>query len=508
MKQLLPIPLSTKAYKNSDSIELTEEAISFYDGFVTDKGGMRVRPSLTSIDLLLSTSGIAGCTGMYYWGAQECLIITTSAGAVWKASYSTFQQEFTSVTDLTLGATGGAALEATTAKVYFAEEWDGSKLYMANGGSIIYSNGVTVSEVTDADAPTQVKQIAFIDTYLLAITGADNKFYFSSPTDGTTWDAVDFASAVRSPDNIIAIRVFQSDIYLIGEKTVEIWRNDGTTPFSSVSGGFIERGCSAPDSVVVTDDGLYWLDDYGYPAKFNGGTLERLPFDYAREIRDMDTYSDCVAERIEIAGKFFILYTFPTENRSLVFDLALMQWYEWRTSEEESPGVDLQRFRGQYFAFCPLNNTSYMADGRAPSFYILDAGTSQSPQDDIYSKDILGQSHIVNVFCERITGHISFGAHNLKRGGYLLLRAKRGEYYPAEASGEDELFFSIDINDDNKGWRNSKVIPLGFLGDREIIKKIYIGGTFRTRQYKFSMSNSTVVGVVAEAFQEVEVLNR
>ena len=74
--------------------------------------------------------------------------------------------------------------------------------------------------------------------------------------DGTYYALKDNAS-----DNLVAVFENGRQLWLIGEATTEPWYNAGnpTFPFSRLSGGLIQIGCSAPQSVARTGPNVIWL---------------------------------------------------------------------------------------------------------------------------------------------------------------------------------------------------------------------------------------------------------
>jgi hypothetical protein len=64
--------------------------------------------------------------------------------------------------------------------------------------------------------------------------------------DGTTWGALQFATAESNPDNLIAVSADHGVLFLLGERTTEIWGPSGTTTvWQRIGASGIEWGLAA-----------------------------------------------------------------------------------------------------------------------------------------------------------------------------------------------------------------------------------------------------------------------
>ncbi len=277
------IPITARLRSNTDEDTKSDSLIVNENSYIDDSGFVRKRPGIK----FLSLDNLDGdiLTGLYWWQEKSKLIAigyTTETSYLNSISRSSgiFSTSVTSIPDI-----------QNTNKVYFAS--DGTYLYFTNGsGEIYYYNELLVLTITDTDAPI-AKQIAWLDGYLLAITGTDNKVYFSEVNDPTTWTATDFFSASAEGDNVIAIRVINREIIVFGTRSLEVWANDGVSPFTRVAGGFYNIGCSTPDAIVETRQGLYWFDQYRRLVTFNGRSVEAVSLSLDKELQSLTNFSDC-----------------------------------------------------------------------------------------------------------------------------------------------------------------------------------------------------------------------
>ena len=111
------------------------------------------------------------------------------------------------------------------------------------------------------NVPLPPNSVDFIDGYTLYFIDS-GRVYYSAIDDLTSVGALDFFTAEGSNDNLRRGIVHNRTIYLLGNKTVERWWNDGT-PFARVPGGFHEIGCASGASAAKSSDGILFVTNKG-----------------------------------------------------------------------------------------------------------------------------------------------------------------------------------------------------------------------------------------------------
>lgn len=118
-----------------------------------------------------------------------------------------------------------------------------------DGVNQIVSAGV-LSLISDADLPA-ANSVTHLDGYFVWLL-SDGRMYASAIDDGTSIDALDFATAEANPDGGVRIYTRGRDLVVFGSKSVEFWSIDsGATnfPFSRVTSR--DTGCLAAGSVAT-----------------------------------------------------------------------------------------------------------------------------------------------------------------------------------------------------------------------------------------------------------------
>lgn len=87
------------------------------------------------------------------------------------------------------------------------------------------------------------------------------EFNISAADDGTSWDALDFASKEGYPDYIQSVFADREQLYLLGTESEEVWQNTGGAlfPFSRITGGAAREGSFARYAVVSLKTHVYYL---------------------------------------------------------------------------------------------------------------------------------------------------------------------------------------------------------------------------------------------------------
>ena len=204
---------------------------------------------------------------------------------------------------------------------------DGEFVYMFTYASNVFAR------VTDADLPL-ASGISFIDGYFVIAEKDSGKFYISGLYDGTTWDALDFASAESSPDQLVRATNFVGQLGLFGTNTLEIWRNtgDATFPFSRISGA-TQIGTIAPNTVLSLDTSVFWVGNNdqgtGIVYKAQGFTPTRISTSPIEKILQAVSQPQALrAWTYQEDGHVFYCITGSDLPTTLVYDLSTGLWHE------------------------------------------------------------------------------------------------------------------------------------------------------------------------------------
>ena len=335
-----------------------------------------------------------------------------------------------------------------TGRVYMAD--NGTTLWLVDGTL----SGYSITLATHAFATIVDGNflggtgIGYLDTYMVLSQPSTQSFY-STLSNSTTLDPLYIAAKTGSPDKLVTLGVVRREIWLIGELTTEIWNNVGGAafPFAIMNGVFIEHGCVARDSLAKHDLMLFWLskDREGHAIVTMGVAYQAQRISthaLEQEIQGYSTVSDAVGFCFQQDGHIFYQLTFPTADKTWVYDAQTKAWHErvWLDEDGEE-----HRHRANVGAFA--YGVQVVGDWENGKLYRLDPAVYTDDGDPIIRRR--GFPHLVN---------------DGKRVSYQSLIAD------IESGGAVEAGVAVNISlrwsdDRGKSWGNPVQQTLGQRGD-------------------------------------------
>lgn len=213
----------------------------------------------------------------------------------------------------------------------------------------------TFAKITTFDADFVVpSSLAYQDGYYIVSESGTDTIYISTALTGKEWDILEYASGEAAPDDVECVFSDQHQLWLLGEKTIEIWYNSGDLdfPFERMSGGVIQRGIGAPASISSADNSFYWIDDSGRACRMNGMSPVNVSTRHIDYQFSKYTLSDAIGwTRIQEGHEFYEI-TFPTDDATWSYDAATNLWHQKSsfpnlTSKKRHRGNCYANFKGQ-----------------------------------------------------------------------------------------------------------------------------------------------------------------
>lgn len=242
--------------------------------------------------------------------------------------------------------------------------------------TIIVSGGIVASvTITSLGINYLVGDVLSATPASIGGTGAGFG-YSVDTTSGGGFDPLDLAAKDGSPDPIVTLVVMHLEIWLIGALTTEIWYNAGAADFTfqRLPGTFIEHGCVALYSLAKHDLSVFWLsqDREGQAIVIMGTNYKAYristhAIEYA--IASYSTISDAIGSTYQQEGHVFYVLTFPTANKTWVYDKTAELWHERNCLSTDGNGY-LNRHILNTTAFVYGKNT--VGDYRDGTLYAFD----------------------------------------------------------------------------------------------------------------------------------------
>jgi hypothetical protein len=281
-------------------------------------------------------------------------------GQVMAGSLYVFNENYvtrydTSATPTDVGNLTGSAVMLDLAN-------NGTQMVAVNptDGTAFVITSTTVTQITDVDFPL-VDSVCFLDGYFIFSRKDTGKFIISSLYDGTTYDALDFATAEESPDNLVRVTAFNGALWLPGTDSYEFYSNTGNAdfPFEQIGGAVnTSRGIAARFAVAQEDNTMFFLGNDRVVYRMQGYSPVRVStYAVEEDIESYDTIDDAFMFIYTQGGHKFVVLTFPTANATHVYDISTGIWHE-RSSASPSPrfpssggGGGIARWRANFHAY-------------------------------------------------------------------------------------------------------------------------------------------------------------
>lgn len=209
-------------------------------------------------------------------------------------------------------------------------------------------------------------RISFIEGWLIFNQPGTRTFFTTGPTPyQMLFPGLFFALKDSSTDNLITHYEQNRELWLVGERTSEVWYNSGSSGgtnqgvvFARVPGVGPQVGCAAWASITRLGESLGWLakNEQGQnvvirTSQYSWEKISNHAVEYA--ISTYPVVSDAIGYGYEEGGHLFYVLTFPTADVTWVYDAtasAMLRKPTWhqRASFDPVAGV-YHRHRGNCF---------------------------------------------------------------------------------------------------------------------------------------------------------------
>ncbi len=212
----------------------------------------------------------------------------------------------------------------------------------------------TLTEITDIDFQT-ADTVSFKDGYFIFSASDGRQFFISNLNQPLVLDALDFGSADVRPDKIVATHVNRNELFVMGEETIELFRNVGGSgfPFSRVDGGNIDKGLRSKFGVVDFDNSFIFLggakDELTSVWRYPGPVkISTSAIDAAIQAYSADEIANAFAFTYAHGGNFYVAFTFTSNSipsRTLVYDATTSALTGENTWHERQSGIADNKWR-------------------------------------------------------------------------------------------------------------------------------------------------------------------
>ncbi len=232
------------------------------------------------------------------------------------------------------------------------------------------------TRITDTDF-LGADRVAFIDGWWIFNQPGTQVFYTNKPQYSITFDASYFALKDGATDKLVSLMENKQELWLIGERTTEVWYDAGGPyfPFQRIVSTMLQIGCAAKHSVArysTGDSGLVWLSksERGQNVVVKTDSFNAVSVTspaVADAIAQYPVVDDAFGYVYQEDGHEFYVLTFPTADKTWVYDFTTNFWHE-RASFDPYSG---QFHRHRSSCFVNFQNQRLVGDYQNGSVYQL-----------------------------------------------------------------------------------------------------------------------------------------
>lgn len=340
-------------------------------------------------------------------------------------------------------------------------------------------------QITDP-ALLAASRVAFIEGWLVFSQPGTRTFFTNANVPYTLLFAGSFyALKDSSTDNLVTLFENNRELWLIGERTSEVWYNAGNQnfPFVRIPSIGPQIGCAATHSITRLGPELVWLarNEQGQnivvkQVNYEWQRISTHAVDHA--LASYDVVNDAIGYAYEEDGHWFYVLTFPTADVTWVYDGKSGLWHK-RLSYDTSAGM-YHRHRSN--AFCQVADVRLVGDYQNGNIYQMSR--------NFYSDN--GSP----IRCQRRAPHV-WKKQNRKRifHGWLQVEFTPGVGLQTGQGNSPQAMLRFS-NDGGFTWSNEHWTSIGAAGEtknRAIWRRL---GHARDRVYELNYSDPTARDII------------
>jgi hypothetical protein len=279
---------------------------------------------------------------------------------------------------------------------------------------------------------------------------------------GLTEDGGFFTAEAR-PDPVMAVYENTNEVFVWGKDNVQIFTPDSSVIFAPSATR--ESGTLAPYSIIKQGQDFFWLDQHRRIVYSDGRSFQNLEGPIKRQLDELSDPTDCFGYRVFVGHIDCLVWTFPTDGRTFVYQVGggWSEWFGW--SEAESV---FKRF---------IANAHYLR--RDGGLNVVGTTAGKVGKLSLSSYDDLG---------ERVVAYVESGFQN--RDTDNLKRCRSVKFAIRRGSSSAASLGRVEWRDDTGPWSEPVYIDTGVTGDNHCVREIRSVGTYRRRQWRFVFSDT------------------
>jgi len=173
--------------------------------------------------------------------------------------------------------------------------------------------------------PDGAKYVAVIDDIILLAGWDDISFAWCTATEPDWWPSDNRLQVQNDGGRITGLLVFGRELYIFKTNNIEVWVHSGG-PTSFQRRNVIERGCIAPESILLADNEIYFLGNDGDYYVIQNGMPVIVSGVMTASLVAMEHKEE--ARAFEFRRERVIKLVYPKDKRCFVYDFLNKAWSE------------------------------------------------------------------------------------------------------------------------------------------------------------------------------------
>jgi hypothetical protein len=192
-----------------------------------------------------------------------------------------------------------------------------------------YTDGVTVSQITDVDFTARgAKYVEFLDNFLVFMEADSGRVFWADVGEADDFDSLNFATAEGDPDDLVGIKSDHRQILLLGEASFEIFEFTENGLVRAIN-GYGEVGCANGDTAQRFDNSVAWVAPDFSVRVLRGNTPQIISEDSISQFLSSVDVSTLRAYSYSLDGGFY--YVVCCSAGARVYNGTTQQWHELST---------------------------------------------------------------------------------------------------------------------------------------------------------------------------------
>jgi hypothetical protein len=183
--------------------------------------------------------------------------------------------------------------------------------------------------------------IDIMDNYFIYNRPGTQQFAASDALSPIT-RALSFSSKDGAPDNLVSLIVDHREVYLLGERSSEVWTDVGSFPFAfqRIPGTSTQHGIAAQFTMARLGNSFAYVSrndrGQGQVVMMNGYVPQRISTHAVENSIKDQPIDDAIAWSYQLEGHEFYVVTFPSIDLTWSYDTSTSMWNKWLWVDREN----------------------------------------------------------------------------------------------------------------------------------------------------------------------------